>query len=56
MFRIGHLGNINELEVLATLSGIELTLRRMGVELALGSGVTAAQEYFLSNPPPAGWK
>jgi alanine-glyoxylate transaminase/serine-glyoxylate transaminase/serine-pyruvate transaminase len=55
-FRIGHLGDMNDLELLATLSGVELALRRIGLELPLGSGVAAAQEYFFATPPPAGWK
>jgi alanine-glyoxylate transaminase/serine-glyoxylate transaminase/serine-pyruvate transaminase len=42
VFRIGHLGSLNELEVVATLAGSELALRRAGVPVALGSGVTAA--------------
>jgi alanine-glyoxylate transaminase/serine-glyoxylate transaminase/serine-pyruvate transaminase len=47
-FRIGHLGALNELEVLATLGGIEMALHHAGVKLSLGSGVRAAQEWFLS--------
>ncbi len=53
VFRIGHLGDINDLEVLATLAGTELVLRRVGVGLALGSGVAACQQWFLDNPRPA---
>ncbi len=48
-FRIGHLGWLNELEVLGTLSGVEMGLKRAGVELALGSGVAACEEWFLSS-------
>ncbi len=43
VFRIGHLGALNELEVLATLAGVELALHLSGVPLDLGSGVAAAQ-------------
>jgi alanine-glyoxylate transaminase/serine-glyoxylate transaminase/serine-pyruvate transaminase len=46
VFRIGHLGALNELEVLATLAGCELGLRAVGVPVALGSGVAACQEHF----------
>jgi alanine-glyoxylate transaminase/serine-glyoxylate transaminase/serine-pyruvate transaminase len=42
VFRIGHLGSLNGLELIATLAGTELALRRAGVPIALGSGVTAA--------------
>jgi alanine-glyoxylate transaminase/serine-glyoxylate transaminase/serine-pyruvate transaminase len=46
-FRIGHLGWTNELEVLATLSGVELGMKLLDVPFTLGSGVTAAQRWFL---------
>jgi alanine-glyoxylate transaminase/serine-glyoxylate transaminase/serine-pyruvate transaminase len=46
VFRIGHLGWLGELEVLATLAGVELALQRAGVSVALGSGVAAAQQYL----------
>ncbi|MCZ6557776.1 MAG: aminotransferase class V-fold PLP-dependent enzyme [SAR324 cluster bacterium] len=46
-FRIGHLGDLNELEVLATLAGTEMGMRAMGMNIPLGSGVAACQEWFL---------
>ena len=46
IFRIGHLGALNELEVLATLGGVELALRECGHALSLGSGIAAAEERF----------
>ena len=46
VFRIGHLGALNELEVLATLAGVELALRGAGVPTPLGAGVAACQERF----------
>ena len=52
VFRIGHLGDMNDLEVLATLAGTELVLRRMGVELDFGSGVSACQAWFYDHPLP----
>lgn len=45
--RIGHLGALNELEVLATIGGTELTFADMGVEVEPGSGLLAAQRAFL---------
>jgi alanine-glyoxylate transaminase/serine-glyoxylate transaminase/serine-pyruvate transaminase len=42
-FRIGHLGSLNELEVLGTLGGVELTFADLGIEVELGSGLLAAQ-------------
>ena len=46
VFRIGHLGSLNELEVLATLAGTELTLLYCGQPIELGVGVAAAQRFF----------
>jgi len=46
VFRIGHLGDLNELMVLTALAGSEMALRDAGIPLALGSGVAAAQEHF----------
>lgn len=45
MFRIGHLGDSNDLTLLATLAGVEMGLKLSGVKLA-GSGVQAAMDYF----------
>lgn len=53
IFRIGHLGALNELEVLATLGGVEMVLRDCGVDVRLGSGVAAAQAYFAETSQPA---
>ncbi|MGH7918348.1 MAG: pyridoxal-phosphate-dependent aminotransferase family protein [Candidatus Dormibacteraceae bacterium] len=44
--RIGHMGSLNELEVLATVGGVELALHEVGAPLALGAGLQAAQEWF----------
>jgi alanine-glyoxylate transaminase / serine-glyoxylate transaminase / serine-pyruvate transaminase len=52
VFRIGHLGSLNELEVLATLAGTELALRYAGQPLELGVGVAAAQRFFAGIPAP----
>ena len=46
IFRIGHLGALNELEVLGTLGGVEMALEA-GVPVQLGPGVAAAQQYLL---------
>jgi alanine-glyoxylate transaminase / serine-glyoxylate transaminase / serine-pyruvate transaminase len=52
VFRIGHLGALNELEVIGTLGGVELALRECGVQIELGSGVAAAQQSFVAMAPP----
>jgi len=49
MFRIGHLGNSNDLTLLATLAGCEMGLKLMQVPLR-GSGVQAAMEHFSADP------
>lgn len=51
MFRIGHLGDCNDLTLMAALSGCEMGLKLSGVKLA-GSGVAAAMEYFAGHPAP----
>jgi alanine-glyoxylate transaminase/serine-glyoxylate transaminase/serine-pyruvate transaminase len=48
MFRIGHLGECNDLTLMATLSGCEMGLKLAGVALK-GSGVTAAMDYLTSH-------
>jgi alanine-glyoxylate transaminase/serine-glyoxylate transaminase/serine-pyruvate transaminase len=45
-FRIGHLGALNELEVLATIGGTELTFADLGMDVELGSGLLACQSVF----------
>jgi alanine-glyoxylate transaminase/serine-glyoxylate transaminase/serine-pyruvate transaminase len=45
-FRIGHLGDLNEGQVLTALAVAELALVQTGVRLRLGSGVAAAQARF----------
>jgi alanine-glyoxylate transaminase / serine-glyoxylate transaminase / serine-pyruvate transaminase len=51
MFRIGHLGDCNDLTLLGALSGVEMGLKLHGVPLA-GSGVLAAQDSFAATPQP----
>jgi alanine-glyoxylate transaminase/serine-glyoxylate transaminase/serine-pyruvate transaminase len=43
LFRIGHLGDLNELMLLGAISGAEMAMRDVGIEVELGSGVAAAQ-------------
>ncbi|MEO5695652.1 MAG: aminotransferase class V-fold PLP-dependent enzyme [Burkholderiaceae bacterium] len=49
MFRIGHLGDCNDLTLMAALAGVEMGLKLSGVALA-GSGVQAAMEFFAATP------
>jgi alanine-glyoxylate transaminase / serine-glyoxylate transaminase / serine-pyruvate transaminase len=46
LFRIGHLGDLNELMLLGAISGAEMSMRDVGIEIEPGSGLAAAQEYF----------
>lgn len=45
-FRIGHLGDMNELMVLTPINGAEMAMKDLGYPIDLGSGVAAAQEYL----------
>lgn len=51
MFRIGHLGDCNDLTLIAALSACEMGLKLSGVKLH-GSGVQAAMDFFSGNPVP----
>ena len=48
VFRIGHLGSVNELDLLGGLAGVEMTLKEVGVSLTLGAGLAAAQQFLVS--------
>ena len=48
MFRIGHLGDSNDLTLLAALAGVEMGLKLFGIPVA-ASGVQAAMEFFASH-------
>ena len=48
MFRIGHLGECNDLTLMAGLTGCEMGLKLSGVALK-GSGVGAAMDYLTSH-------
>ncbi len=52
LFRIGHLGDLNELMLLGALAGAEMAMRDVGMKVTLGSGVAAAQEYWRSTSAP----
>lgn len=46
IFRIAHMGIIDELDILATLGAIELVLDEMGRPVELGAGMAAASQVF----------
>lgn len=45
-FRIGHLGDLNELMILTPINGAEMAMKDLGYPIEMGSGVAAAQEYL----------
>jgi alanine-glyoxylate transaminase/serine-glyoxylate transaminase/serine-pyruvate transaminase len=49
LFRIGHLGDLNELMLLGAIAGTEMSMRDVGMtQIVPGSGVGAASEYWRS--------
>ncbi len=46
VFRIGHLGDLNELMLLSALGGVEMSLLNAGIDIEPGKGVGAAIEFY----------
>jgi alanine-glyoxylate transaminase/serine-glyoxylate transaminase/serine-pyruvate transaminase len=46
LFRIGHLGDLNELMLLGAIAGSEMAMLDVGMNIEAGSGVAAAQSYW----------
>ncbi|WBU53756.1 L-aspartate--glyoxylate aminotransferase BhcA [Paracoccus sp. SCSIO 75233] len=53
VFRIGHLGSLTDVMTLSGLATAEMCMADLGLDIRLGSGVAAAQEYYRSNPAAA---
>jgi aspartate aminotransferase-like enzyme len=51
IFRVAHMGYIDQFDILAALSGVELVLREMGYEVQPGQGVAAAQRVLAERAP-----
>lgn len=47
IFRIGHLGYVRELDLLAILAALEIILFKLGHAVELGAGVKVAQQHIL---------
>lgn len=45
-FRIGHLGSMTDVMALSGLATIEMAMRDLDYPIELGSGITAAQDYY----------
>jgi alanine-glyoxylate transaminase / serine-glyoxylate transaminase / serine-pyruvate transaminase len=56
LFRIGHLGDLNELMLLGAIAGVEMAMLDVGVKIEPGSGVAAAQNLWRNNSPIASAK
>lgn len=54
LFRIGHLGDMNEVHLMAAIAGAEMAMLDCGIEVKPGSGVAAAGEYWRHHTAPAG--
>jgi alanine-glyoxylate transaminase/serine-glyoxylate transaminase/serine-pyruvate transaminase len=52
LFRIGHLGDLNELMLLGAIAGAEMAMRDVGISVTPGSGVAAAAEYYRGTAAP----
>lgn len=44
IFRIGHLGYVQPMEIIAALAALELTLEKLGFKVTRGAAVTAAEK------------
>jgi alanine-glyoxylate transaminase/serine-glyoxylate transaminase/serine-pyruvate transaminase len=56
LFRIGHLGDLNELMLLGAICGSEMAMLDVGVKIEPGSGVAAAQNYWRNHAQTAAAK
>src|SRR5438094_2821316 len=52
LFRIGHLGDLNELMLLGAIAGTEMAMRDVGIKVTLGAGVAAAAEHYRGSAAP----
>ncbi len=52
VFRIGHLGSLNDLMILSAFGGAEMAMRDLGIPVEAGSGVAAAAEYYRKTARP----
>ena len=52
VFRIGHLGDLNELMIMSAITGAEMAMRDVGIDIAAGSGAAVAEEYLRSTTTP----
>jgi alanine-glyoxylate transaminase/serine-glyoxylate transaminase/serine-pyruvate transaminase len=48
VFRIGHIGDMNDVSMLGAIAGVEMAMLDCGFDIVPGSGVAAAIEYYRS--------
>jgi serine---pyruvate transaminase len=53
IIRVAHCGYYGAFDILATVSALEMTLDRLGADVAFGAGVARAQEVFSRSGLPA---
>ena len=49
LFRIGHLGDLNELMLISAIAGAEMSMQDVGIPIIAGSGVAAAETFYREN-------
>jgi len=54
LFRIGHLGDLNEVHLMSGIAGAEMAMLDCGIKVQPGSGVGAASDYWRKHRAPAG--
>lgn len=50
VFRIGHLGSLTDVMMLSGIATAEMCMADLGLDIKLGSGVAAAQEFYRATP------
>ncbi|MCP4208387.1 MAG: aminotransferase class V-fold PLP-dependent enzyme [Shimia sp.] len=53
VFRIGHLGSLTDVMALSGIATAEMCMVDLGLDIKLGSGVAAAQDYYRGNTATA---
>ncbi len=54
LFRIGHLGDLNEVHLMSAIAGAEMAMLDCGIKVQAGSGMAAASEYWRKHRAPVG--
>ena len=53
VFRIGHLGSLTDVMALSGIATAEMCMVDLGLDIKLGSGVAAAQDFYRGNTATA---